>query len=70
VWAQGKCQNPVDADWAKYDVDVLATELAPKENQSRCSQISNLQTKKSVYDSAVVLAQYYPLFVREQTNSV
>jgi hypothetical protein len=55
---------------AKHGVDALAMVQVPKENQSLCNPISNLQTKRNEYDSAVVLAQWYLLPVHERTNWV
>ena len=62
------CPSLVGVDLPKHDVDVLARALAPKENQSQRSPISNLQTKRTVYDFAVVLVQWYLLPAHAQTN--
>ena len=62
------CQSLVGVGLPRHGVDVLAKAQVPKENQSQCSPISNLQTKRNVYDSAVVLVQWYLLPAHAQTN--
>ena len=62
------CQSLVGVDLAMRVAGQLARALAPKENQSQCSPISNLQTKRNVYDSAVVPVQWYLLPAHAQTN--
>jgi hypothetical protein len=62
------CPNLVGVDLPRHVAGVLAKALAPKENQSQSSPISNLQTKRTVYDSAVVLVQWYLLPAHAQTN--
>tara|TARA_R110000822_G_scaffold293939_2_gene415970 strand:- start:427 stop:672 length:246 start_codon:yes stop_codon:yes gene_type:complete len=66
--ALDKFRNPVATDCAMHDADVIATDWVPKENQSWNNHISNLQTKRNEYDYAVVLAQWYLLPARVQTN--
>ena len=68
VWVPDMCHCSFAIDWAMHAADAIATARVPKENQSLCNHISNLQTKRTEYDSAVVLAQWYLLLVHEQTN--
>ena len=62
------CPSLIGVGLPMHVAGVLARALAPKENQSQCSPISNLQTKRNVYDSAVVLVQWYLLPAHAQTN--
>ena len=62
------CPSLVDVGLPRHAADVLAKAQVPKENQSQSSQISNLQTKRNVYDSAVVPVQWYLLPAHAQTN--
>ena len=47
AWAQDMCPSQLDVGWSRRVVDEPARALAPKENPSQYSLISNLSTRNT-----------------------
>jgi hypothetical protein len=62
------CPNRVATDWAMHDVDWLAKVKVQKASSSRCSPLSNAQSRKNVCDSISVHAGMNLPAVRAETN--